>query len=228
MAQGMIRSFSTRSTLTITLVAMAIALWLPFDQGVILITKGNLLAHLCLVGAMAAVGARIFAAPAALPSGGSIRIGAIWALGVALYVLLIDGLLLHPLMSPNMKAFLQLPLLPRMAIAMARAFNENVLYRLFLFGGALAAWRKLRPDHPTSLMTVLALAALAQVVNIDLNVALIDHDPITPAVLAYWLIRYIVPGVIWGWLYWRHGFVTAEVASVGAHVFLQPVYGFVV
>jgi hypothetical protein len=223
----MIRAFSLRSTLTITLLAMLIALWLPFDQGVSLISGGRLLAHVCLVGVTALVGAWLFAEKADLPAGGSIRSGVIWALGVALYVLLIDGLLLHPLMSPGMKSLLQMPLLPRMAVTMARAFNENVLYRLFLFGGAMAAWRGVL-KRPPSLGIVLVLAALAQVVNIYVNVARIDHDPITPAVLAYWLIRYIAPGVAWGWLYWRDGFVTAEVASVGAHVFLQPVYRLVV
>jgi hypothetical protein len=37
--------------------------------------------------------------------------------------------------------------------------------------------------------------------------------------------RPIVPGVIWGYLYWRHGFVAAEIASVGMHPFLQPALG---
>ena len=34
-----------------------------------------------------------------------------------------------------------------------------------------------------------------------------------------------VPGVIWGYLYWRPGFVAAEIASVGTHPFLQPALG---
>lgn len=223
----MVRNFSPRSTLTIALIAMVIALFLPFDQGLRLISGGTLAMHVWLVGVAAVVGAWFFAGRAALPSGGSIRVGVIWALIATLYVLLIDGLLLHPLMSPAVRSLLQIPLLPRMAMTMARAFNENVLYRLFLFGGAMAVWRGVRRGHPASVKDVLVLAALAQVVNIYLNVALFDHDPITAATLAYWAVRYIVPGVAWGWLYWRDGFVTAEVASVGVHVFLQPVYGLV-
>lgn len=43
--------------------------------------------------------------------------------------------------------------------------------------------------------------------------------------LVYDLLRYVVPGVLWAWLFWRFGFVTAEVASVGCHIFLQPGFG---
>jgi hypothetical protein len=28
--------------------------------------------------------------------------------------------------------------------------------------------------------------------------------------------------VVWGYLYWRPGFVAAEIASVGTHPLLQP------
>jgi hypothetical protein len=45
---------------------------------------------------------------------------------------------------------------------------------------------------------------------------------------AYWLARYVAPGVVWAWLYWRHGFVTAEVASVTCHLFLQPPFGMLI
>jgi len=43
--------------------------------------------------------------------------------------------------------------------------------------------------------------------------------------LVYDVVRYIPPGVLWGYLYSRNGFATAEIASVGTHPFLQPFLG---
>lgn len=64
---------------------------------------------------------------------------------------------------------------------------------------------------------------LAQCVNIAMNVAVLE--PVTAPLLFYDAIRYVAPGVLWAWLYLRFGFVSAEVASVGCHLFLQPMFG---
>ena len=68
---------------------------------------------------------------------------------------------------------------------------------------------------------------VAQSINISINVVYALGDPISFSVLAYDALRYVAPGVLWAWLFWRFGFVVAEVASVGSHVFLQPAFSIV-
>jgi hypothetical protein len=46
----------------------------------------------------------------------------------------------------------------------------------------------------------------------------------TPVLMAYDCLRYIAPGVLWALLFRRFGFATAEVASVGCHVLIQPAF----
>lgn len=61
-----------------------------------------------------------------------------------------------------------------------------------------------------------------QYVNIGFNVIVSENA--TPILLFYDALRYITPGVIWAWLFFRFGFMTAEIASVGCHIFLQPIF----
>jgi hypothetical protein len=101
---------------------------------------------------------------------------------------------------------------------MMRAWTENIIYRLSVMS-ALAwligyLWRG-DGDRPAAEAFVLA-AVLAQVINISINVS----APSSCMMLLYDVLRYIFPGVIWGYLYWRHGFAPAEIASVGTHPFL--------
>ena len=118
---------------------------------------------------------------------------------------------------------------PRLLYFMLRAFNENVIYRLFVMStlvwiiGALWHDAHHRPTNGAFWTGIV----LAQLINISINVVATSSGPITAGVLFYDGIRYIVPGVIWGYLYWHHGFVTAEIASVGTHPFLQPALAYV-
>ncbi|WP_068090999.1 hypothetical protein [Novosphingobium rosa] len=219
----MAASFPRRSILLIALIAMGIAAFLPFDQGLRLLSFGRDTLHILLMGLLALVGG-FFAQKGGLTSAAHLRVGLAWALGMAAYVLVLDGVLMRPMVPPGALAFVHTPLPGRLAVYMARAFNESVIYRLFLFGGLIALLRSSRPLSPAM---VLALALLAQMVNIALNVALIEPGPVSGAMLLYWSLRYVLPGVVWGWLYWRHGFVTTEIASTGVHVFLQPAVGWV-
>jgi hypothetical protein len=106
---------------------------------------------------------------------------------------------------------------------MMRAWNENIIYRLTVM--SVLAWIigfVWRGDggRPAAGAFVLA-AVIAQVINISINVS----EASSCMMLVYDVLRYIVPGVLWGYLYWRHGFATAEIASVGTHPFLQPLLG---
>jgi len=217
--------FVPRSILPVTLLAMAIAACLPFDRGLQAITAGHTAPHVALVGAMALAGGWL-APRAGLSLGGrwgdSLRVGLVWALGMTAYVLLIDIVAMRPMMAPGVVAFAHTPLADRLLLFAIRAFNENVIYRLFVFGGVMAALRIWHKGRPAPLAVVLAAGTVAQLVNITLNVVMPATQAITSAELAYWAVRYIAPGVAWAWLYARHGFATAEVASVGTHFVLQP------
>ncbi|WP_206240688.1 hypothetical protein [Novosphingobium terrae] len=217
----MAASFPRRSILLIALIAMGIAALLPFDQGLRLLSGGRDTLHILLMGLLALAGG-FFAQKAGLTSVANFRVGLLWALGMAAYVLVLDGVLMRPMVPPTIVAFGHASLPGRLAAYMARAFNESVIYRLFLFGELVAMCRALRSGRPLAPALVLVLALLAQMANIAFNVALIEQGSISSAMLLYWSLRYVLPGVVWGWLYWRHGFVTTEIASTGVHVFLQP------
>jgi hypothetical protein len=38
----------------------------------------------------------------------------------------------------------------------------------------------------------------------------------------YGSLRYWLVGCVWGWLYWKHGFVTAAAAHGACHLLLDP------
>jgi hypothetical protein len=42
------------------------------------------------------------------------------------------------------------------------------------------------------------------------------HDPV------YASLRYLAVGSVWGWLYWRHGWVSALIGHGAAHLVLDP------
>lgn len=110
---------------------------------------------------------------------------------------------------------------------MPRAYVENVFYRLFLFS-VLAylistIWRsKNRFAKPVIMIVAMTVA---QIINIWINVVLPSGTSLTLNIMIYDAVRYIAPGVCWALIYWKYGFSTAEIASVGCHIFLQPMLG---
>lgn len=113
----------------------------------------------------------------------------------------------------------------RMFYFVLRAFNENILYRLFL-GSALVwlfglVWRT-NDKRPTRGAYCVGFL-LSQVCNIWINVT--SWSPITPFGLLHDTVRYVAPALVWSWLYWRHGFQSNEIACTTVHVFFQPLSG---
>jgi len=216
--------------LLITLaIAVPIAVLDPFDRTFAALTlgspwlRGGIIAALTLAGGWCArrLGLRI--------EGHGVRhpwlLGLAMAFAVAVYVVLLDVFVFRGLLLPAYVATFRLPLGERLLYFMIRAFNENVLYRLFVFtvlaAGTAAVLGKPRPPFALAF----ALMIVTQLINIWPNVVLGSGEPWTAALLAYDGLRYIVPGVLWGCLFWRYGFLVAEVASVGCHLFLQPALG---
>jgi hypothetical protein len=141
------------------------------------------------------------------------------ALGIAIWCIVLDGVVFRSILPAPYHSFEQQPLGIRLLYYCSRAFNENVLYRLFL--GSLLAWlfrNLLRKPELAVALSVLGMA-IAQLVNVAANMSFAGFSPETSLWL---LLRFGVPETVWGWLYVRHGFVANEAAAIGVHCILQP------
>jgi hypothetical protein len=213
-------------------IGCAIAAVAPFDLWFGYLTGGSALARVCLLAAIGSAGL-FFAERSGLHLRASglrfpILVPVIVAVLVALYVTVIDCFVFRAILSRDyVELFDTLPLGPRLLSFMLRAWNENIIYRLFMMSGLSwlfgVVWKA--GDGRPAAGAFIAAAFLAQVINISINVTFQLPAPVTPPMLVYDLVRYVFPGALWGYLYWRHGFATAEIASVGTHPFLQPLLG---
>jgi hypothetical protein len=218
-----------RPALFATLGIGALIAWLlPFDTTLMAITgdsavsRALLVMVLVLVGGFCAdrAGLRLEGHGVAYPF--LLGVGA--AILVAVYVIVLDCLLFRSLLPSHYVAIFEQPLGERLAYFMLRAFNENIIYRLFLFASLLFCATRYYGPRPVPWIIVVALMVASQMVNIWLNVVSVGVTP-TATVLLYDLLRYVAPGAFWAFLFWRNGFLVAEVASVGCHLFLQPAMG---
>ena len=130
--------------------------------------------------------------------------------------------LMRPELSAAYLAYMRTPVAWRIVAFAARAFNENIIYRLFL--GSVLIWLigrvwKTAEGRPTDGAFWTGFA-LSQAANIWINVT--SLAPLTPLALLHDSLRYFAPGLVWSWLYWRRGFQSNEIASIGVHLFFQP------
>jgi hypothetical protein len=144
------------------------------------------------------------------------------AAGVALACALSDWFMRPVLHADYARSMASAPLLARMIPYILRAFNENIMYRLFL--GSVLIWLIGRvwrtPDGRPAVGAFWAGFAVSQALNIWINVT--SQAPLTPLALLHDGLRYFAPGMIWSWLYWRHGFQSNEIACTSVHLFFQP------
>jgi hypothetical protein len=219
----------------ILFVGMTIAAIAPFDVLFATATFGSPFARVGLIAVLAFVGA--FCADRVglrLEGHGTRRpvlVGVAAAIAVAVYVAAIDGVVFRATLPASyVSVFETTGLRDRLIYFMLRAFNENVIYRLFVFSSIFYLISRIIGARANVLPPALIWCAIVatQMLNIGVNVAALSPDPISFATLLYDALRYVAPGVLWGWLYWRFGFLTAEVASVGCHIFLQPALGLLV
>lgn len=209
-------------------VALAVAAYAPFDAWFSVVTQDRpvlrllLIALLTLTGARMAdrLGFRLVAHGARRP----LLIGVAAAAGVALWVALLDGVLFRSTLPHSYIAFISRPLGWRLGYFMPRAYLENILYRLFAFSLLAGLLLPLVPGPRWRWAKLGAAMVLVQCFNIWLNVIAFAATAPTPASLGYDALRYVAPGVVWAILFVRNGFVVAEVASVGCHLFLQPLF----
>jgi hypothetical protein len=142
------------------------------------------------------------------------------AFGVAIWCLALDQIVFRAFLPARYCASEQQLLVVRLANYSMRALNENVLYRLF-FGSLLAfllrmIWRK--PKF-AFFLSMTGMAA-AQIVNVAVNI--LPSTTLNPITASWLILRFVAPGVLWSWLYVRHGFAANEGAAITVHDFLQP------
>ncbi len=223
----------------ILLIGMTIAAIAPFDVLFAAATFGSPFARVGLIAVLAFIGT--FCAHRVglrLQGHGTSRpllVGVVAAIAAAVYVAAVDGVVFRATLPTSYVYFFETTgLRDRLIYFMLRAFNENVIYRLFVFSSLFYLISRIKGAHPNDTSIDLPPALIwcaivvAQMLNIGANVAALSPDPLSFAALFYDAVRYVAPGVLWGWLYWRFGFLTAEVASVGCHIFLQPALGLLV
>ena len=216
----------------ILLIGMAISAIAPFDVAFVAVTFGSLLARMGLIAAFALIGAfcadRVGLRLEAHGTRWPMLIGLAAAFAVAVYVVVIDGVLFRTMLPVSyVHLFEATGLRDRLVYFMLRAFNENLIYRLFVFSTLVYLTSRVMGANAKDLPPVLIWCAMiaTQILNIGMNVTALSPEPVSFATLVYESLRYVMPGVLWAWLYWRFGFLTAEMASVGCHIFLQPALG---
>lgn len=103
------------------------------------------------------------------------------------------------------------PLWPRTLWACLGAMREEVLYRLAVQTVLAALPALLRRRSGPRWM--IAAIALAQLLNVGLLATIMPP---------YGLVRFWLVGCIWGWLYWKHGFVSALAGHAASHLLIDP------
>jgi len=217
------------STVAIVAIGAAIAAVAPFDVFFNFATLGSPALRVLALLAVAAIGLK-FAAKIGAPieSRGlkhPIRTPLLIAAGVAAYVTVIDVWAFRSVLTSGYLDFIsRAGLIDRLSYFMLRAFNESILYRLFLSSILVWAlgqlWRG-EDGLPTNRAYWVGIV-IAQAANIAINVTFLNGFSTTPGLLLHDTLRYVMPGVLWGYLYFRHGFTTHEIAAVGTHTFFQP------
>ena len=131
--------------------------------------------------------------------------------GVTAAILVLDGLLFRQYLTPDYVRVFSSPLIPRLPVLSLIAAIDEFKYRLLLMT-VMVAVQKLVFGKLTAASFVAAIV-ISQFVNVG---SLVLADPIYAA-LRYWAV-----GCVWGWLYWRHGWLAAVTGHAGSHVLLDP------
>ncbi len=206
--------------------AAAFAFALPFDNAFLAATFNVRALRPALIVLLALIGA-FFGHRIGLKIDTRIRWSPAIALGVALATALwcvgCDAVWPHEALVDAMVTRGHPPG-ERVLAFMVRAFDENILYRLFLSSVLIwllgLVWK--RPDGRPAIGAFVVGFLIAQAANAAIN--MIPTTGAAPMQLAYDTARYVVPGFVWAALYWRYGFQANEIACTSVHAFLQPMF----
>lgn len=137
-------------------------------------------------------------------------------IGVTAFILILDGLVLRLWLPADYVGFYTGPLLPRTAKMCVSAALEEVEFRLFLMTGLLVAMSWVRRPLPPA--AFIAAILISQFVNVG---GLVLAYPLY-ASLRFWAV-----GSVWGYLYWRQGWLAALLGHASCHLLLDPLLAFV-
>ena len=155
----------------------------------------------------------------ALPWGLAIGMGA--ASGVAIIAL---ALLFDPHLPPRLHAATSPPAMNALTGFMAAFYGgiaEEIVFRLFLM--TLIVWlvAKLGKRTPGHLVFWGAILMSAFLFGASHLPAATLVWPLNEAVVSYTISLNLVAGLVFGWLYWRHGIETAMLAHFSADIVLH-------
>jgi hypothetical protein len=133
--------------------------------------------------------------------------------GVTAFIALLDAVLLRGALPPDYLAHYTSPLLPRMVQACLYAALDEVMFRLLLMTVLVMLLSWWRRGGPSS----------AWIVAVIIAVQFVNVGEIVLAFPLYGTLRFWAVGCVWGWLYWRHGWLTALAGHSAVHLLLDPV-----
>ncbi len=137
--------------------------------------------------------------------------GAIAILAVTAWIVVLDALMFRQSLPADYVSFYTSALVPRTLLAVLGSSIEEVKFRLIvmtLLVWVMSAWRK-----PVPAIAFAAAIVVSQFANVG---ALVVAEPI------YGSLRFWAVGCVWGYLYWRHGWLTALTAHAATHLLLDP------
>ncbi len=131
--------------------------------------------------------------------------------GVTASILVLDGLLFRQHLTPDYVRFFTSPLIPRLPVLSLIAIMDEFKYRLLLMTAVVALQKLI--FGKLSAPSFIAAIVISQFANVG---SLVLADPVYAA-LRYWAVS-----CVWGWLYWRHGWLAAVTGHAASHLLLDP------
>lgn len=133
---------------------------------------------------------------------------------VAAYLLLLDVVFRAQLTGNGAESLPGISLWVRLIYYVLRSLNEGIVYQLF-FGSVFVfligrVWRHDGAITPGAYWLGLILA---HALNLAINV------PFHASTFVYDTLRFFAPGILWAYLYRRHGLSVAIAAHAATHVF---------
>ncbi|MEW6640325.1 MAG: hypothetical protein AB1586_07450 [Pseudomonadota bacterium] len=164
-----------------------------------------------MISARTSVFADLQLMPAAVRWTAAAAAAAIAAVGVSAIVIAADVAFRSHLTADYVAQYTS-ALMPRIGFRILASAFEEVKWRLglmtLLIGVARLALGRRPPDW-----FFIGVIAFVQVCNVA--------DGLVAAPV-YGTLRFFLPGGVWGWLYWRHGWLTALAAHAGCHLIIDP------
>jgi hypothetical protein len=136
---------------------------------------------------------------------------AIAVMAITAVIVLLDAWLMRSHLPQKYVDFYTSPLVPRMFVVCLFALGEEIKYRLLLMTALVVLASAVRIRLTASWFW--AIIALSQLANVY---PLVIEDPF------YGALRYWAVGSVWGWLYWKRGWMSAAAGHGLSHLLLDP------